>query len=94
MSAKNNICPVCGFNGLKDPPYDQQGVPSYEICPCCGFEFGFDNANNQIAFTDFRQRWIKSGSHWFMPKLKPKKWILKANYGVNDRKVLFYELNF
>jgi hypothetical protein len=77
MSEKHHICPVCGFDALKEPPYDQQSAPSYEICPCCGFEFGFDGTNNQIAFTDFRQRWIKNGARWFMPKLKPENWDLR-----------------
>jgi len=78
MSEKHYICPVCGFHELKDSPYDQQGMPSYEICPCCGFEFGFDNrVNNPVAFADFRQRWIKNGVQWFMPKLKPKNWDLR-----------------
>ena len=78
MSEKRYICPVCGFDGLKEAPYDKQGSPSYEICPCCGFEFGFDSANNQIAFTDFRQRWIKNGARWVLQKLKPESWDLKS----------------
>jgi len=77
MNKKQYMCPVCGFGELKDLPYDRHNAPSYEICPCCGFEFGFDSVNNQIAFTDFRQRWIKNGAHWFMPKLKPKGWDFK-----------------
>jgi hypothetical protein len=36
------ICPVCGFIGLKQPPYDENGNESLEICHCCGFEFGTD----------------------------------------------------
>ena len=77
MSGKGYICPVCGFDALKEPPYDRQGASSYEICPCCGFEFGFDGADNQIVFTDFRRLWIKNGAQWFMPKLKPKDWDLQ-----------------
>jgi len=77
MSEKYYMCPVCGFDRLEEPPYFNQKEPSYGICPCCGFEFGFDGANNQIAFTDFRQHWIKNGARWFMPKLKPSNWDLK-----------------
>ncbi len=77
MSEKYYMCLVCGFNLLKEPPYDQGNSPSYEICPCCGFEFGVDGANNQIIFTDFRQAWIKNGAQWFIPKLKPKDWDFK-----------------
>ncbi len=77
MSEKHYTCPVCGFDKLKELPYDQGNLPSYEICPCCGFEFGLDGVNNQIAFTDFRQRWIKNGANWFMPRLKPNNWDFK-----------------
>ncbi|CAI6246577.1 hypothetical protein NRS6120_05960 [Bacillus subtilis] len=37
-----HTCPVCGFKGLAEPPYDHEGNHSHEICPCCGFQFGFD----------------------------------------------------
>lgn len=77
MSKKHYMCPVCGYDVLKEAPYDRQGTPSYEICPCCGFEFGFDGVNDQIVFTDFRQRWIKNGARWFMPELKPRNWDLR-----------------
>jgi hypothetical protein len=73
MKKKYHICPVCGFEGLKESPYGQQNTPSYEICPCCGFEFGFDK---QEAFVEFRKHWIEKGSPWFMVKLKPKNWDL------------------
>lgn len=33
-------CPVCGFMGSDQPPYDAAGVPSYETCRSCGMEFG------------------------------------------------------
>ena len=38
-----HMCPVCGYIGLNEQPYDDNGCPSYEICSCCGFEFGFDD---------------------------------------------------
>jgi len=77
MNEKNHMCPICGFSELKESPYDKQGRPSYEVCPCCGYEFGFDGAYDQIAFTDFRRQWIKNGAQWFMPRLKPKDWDLR-----------------
>jgi hypothetical protein len=86
MSKKKYICPVCGFEGLKESPYNQENVPSYEICPCCGFEFGFDGANSQDAFIAFRQRWIEQGASWFMPKLKPKNWNLQKQLGNLNKK--------
>ena len=77
MNKTRYICLVCGFGGLKEPPYSKQDEPSYEICPCCGFEFGFDADNDPEAFAAFRQRWIDSGAKWFMPKRRPKNWDLK-----------------
>ena len=38
-----NTCPVCGYDGLYEPPYNEKGSGSYEICPCCGFQFGYDD---------------------------------------------------
>jgi hypothetical protein len=67
------MCPVCGFDGLKEAPYDGHNAPSYEICPCCGFEFGFENKE---SFISFRKDWIAQGSLWFMPNAKPKNWDL------------------
>ena len=69
---KKYFCPVCGFNGLKEPPYGKQGEPSYEVCPCCGYEFGFD----QSDYAEFRKLWIDSGAKWFMQELKPRNWSL------------------
>lgn len=43
MIAPKYICPVCGFDGLKEAPYGPDKEPSYEICPNCGVEFGFDD---------------------------------------------------
>lgn len=42
-----HTCPVCGFKGLAEPPYDHEGNHSHEICPCCGFQFGFDDYEMQ-----------------------------------------------
>ena len=71
------MCPVCGFEGLEELPYNQQNIPSHEICPCCGFEFGFDGENDPASFAAFRQNWVKNGAQWFMPKQKPEKWNLE-----------------
>jgi hypothetical protein len=60
MSEKN-ICPVCGFDGLKEAAFSPSNEPSHEICPCCGFEFGFDGENDPAVLAEFRQRWIKNG---------------------------------
>ena len=78
MSMKNYTCPVCGFKGLEENPYNQRKEPSYEICPCCGFEFGFDSAGSKESLIEYRQRWIKDGARWFIERLKPENWDLEA----------------
>jgi hypothetical protein len=71
------MCPVCGFAGLKEPPYGKENLPTYEICPCCGFEFGFDGDNNQDVFSAFRKLWIDSGANWFIANQKPVHWDMQ-----------------
>jgi len=70
MSQKH-VCPVCGFNELKEPVFGVNQEPSFEICPCCGFEFGFDDRD---SYDDFRRSWIEAGAEWFVLELKPKNW--------------------
>ena len=65
-----NCCPVCGYDGLNEPPYDGDGNPSYEICNCCGYEFGFDKQN----FDEYRLKWLSGGTKWFNPKAQPEYW--------------------
>lgn len=66
------ICPVCGYDGLVEPPFDSDGNPSYEICSCCGYEFGFDEATYQ----EYRKTWIDRGAQWFNVKKRPLIWSL------------------
>lgn len=37
------ICPVCGYSGLREVPYDKYVYGSDEICVCCGFQFALDD---------------------------------------------------
>lgn len=37
------LCPVCGRELFTEPPYSDDGSPSFEMCEC-GFEFGFDDS--------------------------------------------------
>ncbi|MFC1645955.1 hypothetical protein ACFL2Y_02120 [Candidatus Omnitrophota bacterium] len=74
-----HICHVCGFDGLKEPPYNKANEPSYEICPCCGFEFGFDSQqskNKEEDYKSYRDEWFKNGAKWFILQAKPKDWQL------------------
>jgi len=68
-------CPVCGFLGLDEPPWDETGCPSYDICPCCGCEFGYDDETIE-ARMQYLKEWIKRGALWFNPELKPDDWDL------------------
>jgi predicted amidophosphoribosyltransferase len=67
------ICPVCGYPGLSQPPYDEHGDPLYEICPCCGFEFGVHDAVRDYSFERYREEWIKDGFR-FRHRPVPKNW--------------------
>lgn len=74
---KYYICPICGYDKLEEPPYDEFGEPSYEICPCCGIEFGFDLENYHITQEEYRKKWINNGGEWFDPQEKPQKWDIR-----------------
>ena len=76
MSQKH-LCPICGFDGLKEEPFSKKNEPSFEICPCCGFEFGFNGENNVASFNAYRKQWISEGAGWFMKELEPKNWNYK-----------------
>jgi len=69
---ENYICPVCGYEGLYEPPYNIYGYGSDEICPCCGFQFGYDDyPNKDEAIYYWRLKWIDDGFRWFSKKRKP-----------------------
>lgn len=65
-----STCPVCGFGGLYEPPWDNDAA-SHEICPSCGTHFGFDDAaggkadERVLAHRTLREKWIEAGSPWF-----------------------------
>jgi hypothetical protein len=67
-----NICPVCKYDGLLNPVYDNRGVGSDEICPCCGFQFGCDDfPNKDESIVKWRKHWISLGCKWFSRKTLP-----------------------
>jgi hypothetical protein len=70
----NKICPVCGYDQLDEGPFTPEGCPTYEICPCCGFEYGFDDESEGFTYSQFRQRWIARGYHWFDKEETPAGW--------------------
>jgi hypothetical protein len=67
---KLHECPVCGFMGSDQPPYDAAGVPSYEICRSCGFEFGVTDVI-EYDVAEWRRRWIQDGVPFRHPPSPP-----------------------
>jgi len=70
MLNKNTyVCPVCGYEHLDEPPYDEHGCSSFEICPCCGSEFGYDD--HSATHDALRQKWKLSGMKWWSSVIVP-----------------------
>lgn len=67
--AGGNVCPVCGWDELEEPPYNSYGNASFEICPCCGTEFGYSDATT--SHDELRRRWLDSGAVWQAPSRTP-----------------------
>ena len=57
------LCPVCGFDGMIDPPKD------FNICPCCGTEFGYED--HILTHGELRDMWIEEGCKWFSDYTTP-----------------------
>lgn len=74
MSNLNFVCPICGYDKLKTPPYIE-GVGQFDICPCCFFEYGYDDGNSGETFDSWRQKWLfENGGKWMSEEDKPQKW--------------------
>lgn len=43
MDDGNYCCPVCGSPEFTEPPYSEDGQPSFQMCSC-DFEFGYDDS--------------------------------------------------
>lgn len=73
------ICPICGYNKLKEDPYHNGVLASFDICPCCGFEFGVTYGNEldeemgiyseEQAIEYYRKIWILTGALWFYEQI-------------------------
>jgi len=67
---KRHTCPVCGYDGLSEQPWEFEGNASFEICPSCGIQFGYDDAaggdqdKRGAVWKRWRDQWIKNGMHW------------------------------
>jgi hypothetical protein len=68
------MCPVCGYQHLKDPPRSSSGGGSYEICPACGFEFGVSDDDLGYTYDEWRQEWVADGMPWRSSRPRPCCW--------------------
>lgn len=62
-------CPVCGYDKLDEPAYDQHGCASFEICPSCGTEFGYDDSSKE--HDRLREEWKRQGMKWWSDSARP-----------------------
>ncbi|SNZ16049.1 hypothetical protein SAMN05421503_2842 [Terribacillus aidingensis] len=77
----NYICPVCGFESLLEPAYNEFDEASYEICLCCQFQFGVDDdveldngefMKREDTLKLYRTKWLKDGARVFDPSDYPE----------------------
>jgi hypothetical protein len=69
MTSAEQACPVCGFEPLTAPAWDDD-EPSFDICPSCGTQFGHDDAaDDALARTNrharLRTAWVANGCPWY-----------------------------
>lgn len=69
-------CPVCGYDKLPQPPFDEHGYPTYVICSCCGFEFGVTDESDGWSYASYREKWINDGCPFFLPMQRPPSWSM------------------
>ena len=62
-------CPVCGYDHLPRPAYDDGGAASFQICPCCGVQFGYQDTN--FPHAGLRRIWLAEGGGWFREVTPP-----------------------
>ena len=67
-------CPVCGYQGLREPPRD------FSICPSCGTEFESDDFGTtqeevERRQAELRNEWSEKGAQWFSHATpRPQHW--------------------
>src|SRR5690348_14541982 len=66
-----HTCPVCGFDGLAKPAYDEGGFGSLEVCPSCGFQFNISDTRHGWSFHDWRNKWVSDGMPWSSATTRP-----------------------
>jgi hypothetical protein len=58
-----HICPVCGYDDLYDPAYDNE-LGSLEICRSCNYQFGWSDDDQGYTHEEWRKLWIQKGMLW------------------------------
>jgi len=67
MTEPTFICPVCGYDRLREPPKD------HAICPCCGKQFSYDDA--RLSHDVLHGKWMDSGCPWRSKRVPmPENW--------------------
>lgn len=99
---KKYICPICGYDKLKENPYHNKVLYSCEICHCCGFEFGVTYFNeldveNEIyseeqAIIYYRKMWILTGSLWFYEKIYERDTLPNSDTSEEELKEILEEI--
>ena len=71
MLKKNHgySCPVCGYDQLSRPAYNEGGSPSFGICPCCGVQFGYQDCG--FPHAALRRIWLAAGGAWYSDATHP-----------------------
>jgi hypothetical protein len=67
----NQICPVCGYDGLEEEPRPVFGGGSFEICPSCGFQFGVTDDDHGFTYDAWRKLWVDGGMVWDKGRSQP-----------------------
>jgi len=68
LSQPGHPCPVCGFADLHEPAWAND-EPSFEICVSCGTQFGYQDAEPDLARREerhlqLRAEWVEAGYPW------------------------------
>lgn len=64
------LCPICGSAEFNEPPYDENGLASFQMCSC-GFEFGFDDSS--LATKEASEGIVLNWDRWRLKVIEKNK---------------------